>query len=246
MKKYSFLFVVTLVFCFSFAVNVSGHAGHDLDSNHPSPSSEAARVMVDDRMETMKEKNLEAKEQMQLRKEEFKDRVEENRADLKSRITEKRENLKDRLEQFKDQRKARLVERIDQQIDQLNERLTNHLSDILDKFDGLLTRIENFANDHGINSDQVAETISDAHTAVERARNLIAEQAGKTYALTITDEETVKEEVGEIHQLFRTDMKIAFDAVKAAQQAIREAAVAVGSAVESSPSASPSGTPISN
>ena len=68
------------------------------------------------------------------------------------------------------------------------------------------------------------EAIEDAEAAIEVARAAVDAQAGETYEVEITDETRLRAEVGKARKELHDDLKAVFDLVKAAREAVREAA----------------------
>lgn len=216
---------------------------------------EAQREEAKQRMETQREEakqrmeaqREEAKQKMEEHREEFKEHMEERKAELAERLEKKREDLKKKLEVVKDERKKKVVERVDTQIDELNARLMSHFSGVVDKIEEILNRIEEKAAEHGVN---VSSQVTAAEGAIAAARTAIANQSGKTYEINVSSEENLRSDVGTARQKFRADLKVVHDAVKAAQKAVRDVAVALGQAIgtpapspTTSPTASPSSSP---
>ncbi|MBI2068835.1 MAG: hypothetical protein HYT67_01890 [Candidatus Yanofskybacteria bacterium] len=210
---------------------------------------EAERELIKKRTETAKEDIKARTEELKVRKEEFQDKVREEKKQLEERIKEKRTELKERLEKIKDERKKQVVERIDKSMDELNARMVKHFTEVLDKVEGVLNRVSERtekAKAAGADVSVVVAAIDQAVNAIREARAAIEAQAGKTYTINVTDEATLKNRVGEARQSLRADLKVVQDAVKAAHEAVRKVAVALGQIIRPSPSpkVSPSPTPL--
>ena len=156
------------------------------------------------------------------------------------------------MEKIKDESKKKTVEKIDQQIDSLNSKMTQHFSGVLDKLGEMLIRISERADkasiERGLDVSSVRSAIEKANTVIASARLAIETQSGKTYVIKVTTEKTLKADVGKARQALGTDLTKVRDAVKAAQSAVKDAAVALAQLVvktktSPSPSVSPSPTP---
>ena len=216
---------------------------------------EDIRINRQDSREELMQRNLESREalrqQIEERKEELKARMEEKRQELKDQMEQRREELKQRLEKIKDERKKEVVERIAGQMDELNERLTNHYLDILEKLGGLLVRIAERADnaeERGIDVSAVRAAIDGANSAIANAKEAIEVQSGKTYAIEVTTEEELRNDVGRARQAFHDNMVSVREAVKAAHEAVRNAATTLANSIEAfiptpTPTATVSPTP---
>ena len=217
---------------------------------------EAERELIKKRTEAAKEDIKARTEELKVRKKEFEANVREEKKQLEERIKEKRAELKENLDKIKDVRKKEVVERIDKSMDELNARMVKHLTEVLDKVEGVLNRISDKtekARAAGADVSVVVAAIDQAVNAIREARAAIEAQAGKTYTMNITDEATLKNRVGLARQSLRADLKVVQDAVKAAHEAVRKAAVALGQivrptkspvpTVSAEPATSPTPTP---
>lgn len=213
-----------------------------VNANMPKPSvlpSPSIRVKAQEQKDQLKQdvKNVrnDVKEDIKKRKEEFNNTVKEKRTELDNEIKTKREELKVRLEKIKDERKKQTVERIDQRIDALNEKMMKHFSDVLDKLERMLVRISERADkaslEKGLDVSSVRSAIDKANTAIASARLAIEAQSGKTYAIKVTTESTLKIDVGKARQALNADLAKVRDLVKAAQSAVKDAAVALAQIV---------------
>lgn len=180
-------------------------------------------------------------------KEEYKNKVEAAREEMKQKVEVAKEALKTKLQGIKDLNKRMIVERIDGSLNKLNEKLLDHYSDILDKLEKVLNRInEKVKTDSakGLDTTTVYMTITAATEKIKLARTAIEVQAGKTYPVKITTESKLKVDVGAVRQTLHDDLVKVRDAVKAAREAVHKVAVALGQlhGIKPTPTASPSTT----
>lgn len=192
---------------------------------------ENARSEVSEKREELREKNLQGREdlkrQVEQRKEEIMARVEEKRGELKTRIEQKREELKQRLEKIRDEKKKEVVERIDKRMDELNKRLLDHYLNVLEKLGNVLVKISERANraeERGVDIAAVRTVMDAANSAFATARSAVETQSGKTYTIQISTEEGLKTDVGRARQALHNDLAVVRLAVKAAHEAVRNAA----------------------
>lgn len=215
---------LTLVFP-ACAQNVNqGAAGSQADPGVNGVNQEA-RERVREEIRVRKE---ELKSDIKEMRNEFRINVQERRTELKDLIQEKREALKEQLQKVKDERKKAAVERIDANLDKLNERITTHLSNMLDKLENVLERVASRADkaeEKGLNVSSVRTAVTGALSAIEAARVAVAAQAGKTYTITISSEDNLRVDVGKARQALHSDLVKVRETVKAAHEAVRQAAV---------------------
>lgn len=166
--------------------------------------------------------------ELQQRREEFKDTIKAKREEADEKIKAMRADLKIRLQKVKDEQKRNRVEKISEQIDALNKKTLDNFSDLLDKMEKTLERIgtrADKAESRGLNVSVVRAAMDDAHAAIEASRVAITAQAGETYTIEVTTEEVLKADVGKARKAFHDDLAKVRDTVKAAHDAVRNAAV---------------------
>lgn len=166
--------------------------------------------------------------ELQQKREEFKDTIKAKREETAEKIKAMRADLKVRLQKVKDEQKRNRVEKISEQIDALNKKELDHFSDLLDKMEKTLERIGSRADkaeSRGLNVSVVRAAMDDAHAAIEASRVAITAQAGKTYTIEVTTEEVLKADVGKARKALRDDLAKVRGTVKAAHDAVRNAAV---------------------
>jgi len=166
---------------------------------------------------------------MEMR-DEFRQNLEEKRAELRGEIEEKRAELKERLKSIRDEQKKQRVERIDQRLDALNERMVNHFNNVLDRLGNILDRIASRADkaeDRGLDVSTVRIVIQEALDAIDAAHTAVSEQSGKTCIINVTTEDHLKIDVGAARKCLHDSLVAVREIVKAARDAVREAAVAL-------------------
>ena len=199
----------------------------ELRQNVQNIRTEAAKEIQDAR-ENFK-KTVDAKRvELQNARENFKKTVEVKRAELKNTIQTQRDELKTKLQNIKDERKKTAVERIDQNLTNLNARMTTHYTNVLDQISGVLARVTSRADKAQTNGKDVTTVrtaITNAQNAIDAAQVAVVAQAGKTYSMNISGDETLKNDVGVARQALRDDLKKVEDSVKAARDGVRQAAI---------------------
>jgi len=199
--------------------------------NEAEDARERLKKKAETRREQLKQKAEAMREDVKKHREEFNEAIKTKKEALKDEIEAKREKLKTNLEKIKDGRKKETVERIDQRMDALNEKMMEHFSNVLDKLEEMLVRIgersDKVAAERGLDVSAVREVIEKAKTVIASARIALTTQSGKTYTIKITDEKSLKADVGKARQALGDDLAIVKDTVKATHSAVRDAAVAL-------------------
>lgn len=170
------------------------------------------------------------KEELKIKREEFKENLKAKREEAKEALKTRKEELHQKLKTVKDERKKQAVEKIDDSMAKLNEKMTEHFSEVLKKIEKALVRVEERANkaeSRNLNTATVRRAITGAEAAIVSAQTAVEAQAGKSYTLTVTLEENLKRDVGLARQALHTDLAVVNQAVKAAREAVRKAAVAL-------------------
>ena len=137
--------------------------------------------------------------------------------DLKNLIQAKRDEFKLKLQTIKDKRKQALVERIDARIAEINKNQTL-------RFIQTLYTIQTFLNKVGQSATGTATlvNITAAQAAIYTAKTAVAAQAAKSYVITITDDSTLKINVGTTVSQFRQDLVTVYKLVVDAKQAVQK------------------------
>lgn len=161
---------------------------------------------------------------------EFKKAIEQKRIEIQNKIKAKRDELKLKLQKIKDERKRQVVEKIDAQLDALSARWTDHFGKVLEQIETVLDRVAARADEtekNGKNVAGVSAAIESARSAITASRSAVQTQTGKTYTIVINQEGTLKQDVGVARQALHTDLESVQATVKAARDAVHQAAVAL-------------------
>lgn len=193
------------------------------------------RQNVQDMRQNMKQDvqklHTELKMQMQEKRDEFKKTIETKREELKAKVEAQKEALKTRLKAIKDDRKKQIVERVANNVNDLNRRMTDHFSNVLNQIEEVLARVSSRADKaevNGRNVNAVRTAVANAKNAIAAARTAVANQAGKAYSPTVTTESALKNDVGVLRKTLHEDLKKIQNTVKAARDAVHQAAVTLG------------------
>ena len=160
----------------------------------------------------------------------FRAMVEQKRATAQQQLEAKRAELKTRLQTVRDEKKKEIVERIYDKLNDINKNRTDHFSAVVDKIEKVLERVvsrTDKASDRGLDVAGVRTAVEAAKTAIAAARAAIEAQAGKTYSISVTTEQKLKEAAEAARKALHDDLNKVKEAVKAAHEAVRKAAVAL-------------------
>ena len=158
---------------------------------------------------------------------EMQETMQNRRAEVKQTIQE----LHTKLAAIRDEKKKQAVERIQTNLTALNDRMVEHFNNVLDRLGNILGRIAkraNGANQNGTDVSSVLSAIDAASAAIATAKSAAEIQADKAYNVEITDETHLRANVGKARQSLHTDLKRLFGLVKAAREAVSNAAVSLG------------------
>jgi DNA repair exonuclease SbcCD ATPase subunit len=193
-----------------------------------------------------------AKAEFEAKEQKFREELEAKKAEVKQKMEAARAELAQRLRKIKDEKKKAAVERIANQINELNKRQLAHFEENLKKLSRVLERIvsrSEKAAARGLDVSKVRTQVDAAKAAIDAAYEAIKVQSGKVYSLlsATTTESGLREEVGRVRQLFHDDLDKVKQAVKAARDAVHQAAVILGQIrgvdEEPTPTPTPTSTP---
>lgn len=155
--------------------------------------------------------------------EDFADQFEASREAAKQEFEARRESFKQQLELIKDTKKQAVVERLNTNCQNINEKRTDKMSTMLAKLSSILTNVSNktaSAAADGKDTSSVETAITEAQTAISNAQTLVTEQAGATCEITITDEDSLKTDVGETISGLQENLKTVYESVITARQKV--------------------------
>ncbi len=167
-------------------------------------------------------------EQIKGARENFKKTMEVKRVELQKTVKTYRDELKVKLQNIKDDRKKAAVEKIDKGLADLNSRTTTHYAKVLDQIEDVLARVVSRADKaqaNGLDAVKVRAAVTDAENAISAARTAVAAQASRVYTMNITGDAGLKDAVGAARKGLHDDLKKVGESVKAAREAVRQAAV---------------------
>lgn len=184
-----------------------------------------------DAAQLFKERRQEVVADIQQKREDWQDRIKAERERLKAVVETRKAELKAKVEAFKDRGKGEIVQRLDAAFDAINGKwiafFTASVNRIENVLDAIASRTDK-AEAAGKDVTAVRARIEAATDAIASARAAIEAQAGKDYTLRIGSEETAKADVAGIRkqlgddlQAVRAAVRAAFDATKAAAEALK-------------------------
>src|SRR3989344_2105650 len=155
------------------------------------------------------------------------DDIKAEREALRARIDAERAELQTRIQGIRDEAKRTIVSRVGDRLNALNERMTEHFGNVLDHLSRVLERItdrSDRADGRGLDVSNVEAAIDAAEDAIADAQAAALIQAGKTYAVALTTEEHLRADVQGARQTLHTDLADVREIVRAAFEAVRNAA----------------------
>lgn len=163
--------------------------------------------------------------------EEFVKRLEASREAAKKEFEDRKEEFKEKLAAIKDERKQKIVERVNTNCQNINVKRTGHMTERLDKLSTILTHVTSraaSASANGKDTSSVDAAVVTAQSSIADAQMAVAEQAGKTCEISITDEKNLKADVGATIKGLEADLKAVHEKVVAARKSVGDAIKALG------------------
>lgn len=175
--------------------------------------------------QVLQENRASKRENIEQKKQDLQARIQANRDEMKEKIAKKEEALQERLSLIKDQRKKAAAERINTKVATFNTNHTNRLSSAVTTLSEILTKIkEGQGTLTGENTSSLSAAITNAEEKIQQAQEAVAAQAVRDYTLTIQDEATLRNDIGQTVSTFRTDIAATHKTVVDAKQAVMQAA----------------------
>ena len=182
-------------------------------------------------------------------KREFKLELDSKRKELRASISAEKAQFKAQLAVIKDANKKAIAERIDTKLGSINTVRTDRMASALDKMSEFLARLQArvaSASSEGEDTTKATAALTSAQTAIDTARAAVVAQAAKTYTADVTDEATLRTQMGGSVTQLITDLKATYDVLNSAKKtlmaAVREVAHLGG--IKSDTSTPVSGTPV--
>lgn len=197
------LVLSSILFLLLFTSNVNAQTSTD----KPTTANTSAPSAVSPKQQRL--------EKMEL-KQQMKDTIQMKREEMSTIVKTRREEFKAKIETLKDQRKKVLVERIDTKLSTVNAKHTDRFTEVLSKLQQLLDKVSAQATDAKVLAD-----IKIVQAAIDTAKTAVETQAAKTYTATITDETTLRNNVGTTTSQLRQDLMATHKLVVAAKQAVQ-------------------------
>lgn len=185
-----------------------------------------SRDQIKNRLTQVRENKNNFLEEARERRKEKLEAAKKAREEALENAKERREEFKKHLEELKDERKQKIVEHLDERLASLNQKWVNHFNRILTRLTEILAKIQGRTDElagNGADVTEVNTAISAANSAIDTAQAAVDGQAGKTYVIEITDEESLGENVSEVIHQFREDIAGVREVVRDAREAVRSA-----------------------
>lgn len=157
----------------------------------------------------------------------LKKRTTDLKTDKKNAISKIREKTKEeiqvlrtqfieRVQAIKDTRKKEIIQKLDEKIIKANSKHTNRFNEILVRLQRIVDNISLDAKDPKTLID-----IKSAQSKIDLAKVAVTNQAAKDYTIEITDETTLRKNVGAVISQFRNELMQTHRIVVDARQAVQ-------------------------
>lgn len=153
--------------------------------------------------------------------------VKTNKEDFKERLASSQAEFKEKLAEIKDEKKQKIVENINERLQAINENKTSNFFSVLERLNNLLANFKmESTNEKFQDSDKTTflKEMTEAEEKIASSDAVIAAQAENDYTLTIEDEETLRQTVGETVSQFKKDLVATYQTVIAAKKEVRDVA----------------------
>lgn len=150
-----------------------------------------------------------------------------NKEGFKERIASSQARFKEKLAGIKDEKKQKIVENINERLQSINETKTSNFFSVLERLNNLLANFKMESTDEKFqDSDKTAflKEVTEAEEKIASSDAVIATQAENDYTLTIEDEETLRQTVGETVSQFKKDLVATYQTVITAKKEVRDVA----------------------
>lgn len=189
------------------------------------------RTSAQNAREEINAKREELRTELKAKREEAKQKIEAARKEAQERLKAQREEFKKKVEQIRDERKKATATRLDGQLNHLNERWTTHFTNVLNRLEDILGKIQvrlDKAASLGKDVSAARTAIDGAKTAIASARSAVEAQAKKTYTITFTSDEQLRTAFRQAKDQLHKDLTSLRDgAIKSAREAVHQAARAL-------------------
>lgn len=135
----------------------------------------------------------------------------------------RRAEMKANIKGMRDERKKLVVENVQKKLTDVNARRTGHFTNVLDRLFSILDKIQTRtvkAKGEGKDVSAIESAIAAARAAIATAESAVNAQKGKTYQITVSDENAAKAEVGATVKMLHTDLQAVHDTIQAARKAV--------------------------
>jgi len=117
------------------------------------------------------------------------EKLEQLRQQVQDKLQQKKEQIQQKLTDIKDEQKQKMAKQIVNQFDHINQVWTDHFTDVLNRLDAVLQKIQvraDKASANGQDITSVTAAIKSAQSAISAARTAVVAQAQKTYTVDTT------------------------------------------------------------
>lgn len=217
-KSLLLLFFSILIFA---SIAPLASAGAVLDT------AQERKEALQEKREEAKERSQQAKEKAKEKREALKEKMQQKREAAKEKFSAKREALKEKIQTIKNEKKKTVVEKLDTRMAEVNKNRTDRMSEVLEKLTSILDRLSEKGEtlkSQEANTAELDIAITQAQSAIQTAKEAVANQSGKEYVITIATEDTLRTTVGTTVSQMQSDLRETHKLVTDAKQAVHNAA----------------------
>lgn len=154
-------------------------------------------------------------------------RIRELIENKKISMEQRREEIKVKLALVSDERKKELAVKIEEKMASISAKRTQNMSETLEKLQTILDSIKTKAGtlkQQGKDTAALDSAITNAENALANASAAVQTQAEKVYKIPISDDQTLKQNIGQVIKQLQQDLKETHQAVVNAKQTVVKAA----------------------
>jgi len=168
----------------------------------------------------------ERKQAVAQRAADFQSALDLQKIQFQSTLAAQQADFQGRLANLQNTRGTQIVERIANRFQQISTREVDFGQNFLDRLDGILARIKSRRDKAAINGQDVKvadDAITYADQTIASTRAIVLDYAGKSFGVTVTNDDTMKADAQAAEYNFTAELKKVQDALKNAKNYVQTA-----------------------
>jgi len=196
-------------------------------------SVDRARLLIQNNPEIVREfqaKRNELQKEFEKRKEEMHQAIIQKQEEARKTFEERKQELQRNLQKIKDDKKIERAKHIFDQFDIIKNKNIERLRILFTNLDSILQRVRTRAEKasaHGVDISNVFSLIDTAQQGIIDGRALVESEAGKTYSVSISSEETIKSDFEKTRDELKNDIEKIQNNLKSIHEMIKNAVEAL-------------------